>query len=105
MTARQPHGVPTWENYFRGEPQQPNDAREGVVMDWQCGRLTPKLMTPALIDLLSEFGSHGLPPTRTETRRQIPNWPPNCSEMFRFETEKSVVRSMVGAPGLEPGTR
>jgi hypothetical protein len=24
-------------------------------MDWQCGRLTPKLMTPALIDLLSEF--------------------------------------------------
>jgi hypothetical protein len=82
MTAGQPRGVLTWENYFRGEPQQPNDAREGVVMDWRRGRLTPK--APALIDLLSEFGSRGLPSMRTE---------------------KSVVRSMVGAPGLEPGTR
>jgi len=42
MTAGQPRGVLTWENYFRGEPQQPNDAREGVVMDWRRGRLTPK---------------------------------------------------------------
>ena len=71
MTARQPHGVLTWENYFRGEPQQPNDAREGVVMDWQCGRLTPKLMTPALIDLLSEFRIARL--AVNENRNETPN--------------------------------
>jgi hypothetical protein len=30
---------------------------------------------------------------------------PNSSSLFCIESGKSVARSMVGAPGLEPGTR
>jgi len=38
MAAGQPRGALTWENYFRDELRQPNDAREGVVVDWRRGR-------------------------------------------------------------------